>query len=355
MVRCGRRRLTAADRPPASVTGLARRPALLERAQAGFPGLRRRLRAPATSAVLLLVSFLLLPPAFACPARAQSPDSLAASPAPADIAAPPRLATLPVVGDLVLAGRAAAHAATAPLRWGRGDLGTLGLAAGSLALVSVLDATGREVMEESRSEAGDRAEEAVEPFGRMRGAQVVGALYAAGVVLDDDRLRAVAAEAVASGVVAAGIFQPALAGATGRSRPRSGRSVRSFAPFSGSISFPSGHTTAAFSVASVIAAEYPHPAVRVAAYGLASAVGVARMYAGAHFLSDVVAAAMLGTAVGRGVARFGAGYRERLRIVPAAGGWGGVPRPGAPPLSVAEPLRTAPASDGVDDATEPTL
>ena len=129
-----------------------------------------------------------------------------------------------------------------------------------------------------------------------------------------------AAEAVASGSVAAALVQPALAEAVGRPRPRKGRPAHSFDPFSGSISFPSGHTTAAFAAASVIATEYAHPAVGIAAYGLASAVGVARMYAGAHFLSDVVAAGLLGTAVGRSVARFGQAYRAELRLVPVPGG-----------------------------------
>src|SRR5690606_1227034 len=150
----------------------------------------------------------------------------------------------------------------------------------------------------------------------------VGALYAAGLVLDDPHARAVATEAVASGLVAAGLFQPAIAEVVGRSRPRKGLPAHSFDPFSGSISFPSGHTTAAFAAASVVAAEYGHPAVGVAAYGLATAVGVARMYAGAHFLSDVAAAALLGTAVGRSVARFGRERREGLRLLPVAGAGG---------------------------------
>ena len=56
----------------------------------------------------------------------------------------------------------------------------------------------------------------------------------------------------------------------------------------GNGSFPSGHTIAAFSVATVIARRYRnHRWVPYAAYGLASLVGFSRLSLNVHFLSDV--------------------------------------------------------------------
>ena len=277
-----------------------------------------RLRPPALGVLLLILCGLAAPPALA-----QGLDSLAV-PAVADSAEnesrPGRLERMPVVGEVILVGRSGAHVLTAPLRWRADDLRTLGLAVGGVAALSLLDERGRDLMERSQSAAGDRLEDLVEPLGRERGLQLLGGFFVAGLVLDDPRMRAVAAEGVASGLVAAALIQPALAEVTGRPRPRKNRPAYTFEPFSGNISFPSGHTTAAFSVASVIATEYDHLAVRVAAYGLASAVGVARMYRGAHFGSDVAAAALLGTAVGRSVARFGRDYRARIRLEPVVHG-----------------------------------
>ena len=64
--------------------------------------------------------------------------------------------------------------------------------------------------------------------------------------------------------------------------------------------FPSGHTIAAFSVATVIARRYPHQRwIPYAAYGLASLVGFSRLTLSAHFPSDVVVGGVLGYSVSR--------------------------------------------------------
>jgi membrane-associated phospholipid phosphatase len=67
-------------------------------------------------------------------------------------------------------------------------------------------------------------------------------------------------------------------------------------------SFPSGHTIAAFSLATVYARRYPHPAWRRwAAYGLAGVVGFSRVSLETHFVSDVFAGAALGYFIARDV------------------------------------------------------
>jgi membrane-associated phospholipid phosphatase len=64
---------------------------------------------------------------------------------------------------------------------------------------------------------------------------------------------------------------------------------------SGRGSFPSGHTIAAFSVATVFASRYrQHRWVPWVAYGLAGLVGFSRLPLQSHFPSDVFAGAVLG-------------------------------------------------------------
>lgn len=58
-------------------------------------------------------------------------------------------------------------------------------------------------------------------------------------------------------------------------------------------SFPSGHTTTAFMGAELIRQEYG-PWYGAAAYTMATAIGVARLYNDRHWLSDVVAGAGMG-------------------------------------------------------------
>jgi membrane-associated phospholipid phosphatase len=98
--------------------------------------------------------------------------------------------------------------------------------------------------------------------------------------------------------------------AVGRARPNADRGTHYFTPFSSSnASFPSGETTQAFAVASVIAAHYDPLWVSVSSYGVASLVGIARIYEDAHWTSDALAGALIGTAVGTAIVH----YNEKRR------------------------------------------
>lgn len=63
----------------------------------------------------------------------------------------------------------------------------------------------------------------------------------------------------------------------------------------GSPSFPSGHTSDAFSNATSLSLAFPKWYVIVPSYAYASAVGYSRMHLGVHYPSDVVAGALIGT------------------------------------------------------------
>ncbi|HEX3740710.1 MAG TPA: phosphatase PAP2 family protein [Terriglobales bacterium] len=78
--------------------------------------------------------------------------------------------------------------------------------------------------------------------------------------------------------------------------------------FSGSpagnrLSFVSEHAALSWSIASVIAHEYPGPATRIAVYGLATVIAATRVTAEQHFPSDVVIGGVVGWYFGREVFR----------------------------------------------------
>jgi membrane-associated phospholipid phosphatase len=134
-------------------------------------------------------------------------------------------------------------------------------------------------------------------------------LYAIGLIRKDSKMQRTAlfaGEAVAD----AEILTTVLKDSTKRVRPAGisggGNYSDTWFESSGSLlrgngSFPSGHTVAAFSVATVIARRYGnHRWVPYAAYGLAAVVGFSRLSLSAHFLSDV----FMGGALGYSISRF---------------------------------------------------
>jgi membrane-associated phospholipid phosphatase len=105
--------------------------------------------------------------------------------------------------------------------------------------------------------------------------------------------------------VAGGLAVIAIKLMAGRNRPYTGSDADTFHFFRGSntghSSFPSGHTTTAFAMASVVADEYDNFWADFFSYGLAATVGFGRMYQDKHWASDVVAGAILGTTIGKAV------------------------------------------------------
>lgn len=78
-----------------------------------------------------------------------------------------------------------------------------------------------------------------------------------------------------------------------RERPYQGAGTGPFFQ-SGGTSFPSEHAAAAWSIAGVIAHEYPGPLTKIAAYGVATLVSVSRVKAGQHFPSDAFIGSLAG-------------------------------------------------------------
>lgn len=97
------------------------------------------------------------------------------------------------------------------------------------------------------------------------------------------------------------IVSYALKGLTQRARPEVGDGHGTF--FRGGSSFPSEHSAVAWSVASVIAHEYPGPLTQFLAYGLATGITVTRVTGRQHFPSDVVVGSALGWYLGRQIYR----------------------------------------------------
>ena len=137
-------------------------------------------------------------------------------------------------------------------------------------------------------------------------------------------------------VVAAEVVTSVVKYAAGRARPyvsrdsdagswAFGRGLRRGDAYQ---SFPSGHATASFALAAALAGEgrerwpslnrYTAPL----GFGLAALVGASRVYHDAHWASDVVAGAGVGTVVGSVVSRYVRGHPDAAlerRLLPSVG------------------------------------
>ena len=185
---------------------------------------------------------------------------------------------------------------TAPMHLERSDAkwvipGSIGF----MALVTTDRITGDEIAESDRQLKMSRM---VSRAGSVYAlGTVAGTFYLFGRSKHDDRAREtglLSAEALVNSV----IVESALKGITQRARPMTGVERSEF--FDGGNSFPSGHSTQAWAVATVIANEYhDRRAVQILAYGTATAVSVARFTGQKHYLSDVVAGSAMGYAIGK--------------------------------------------------------
>lgn len=95
-------------------------------------------------------------------------------------------------------------------------------------------------------------------------------------------------------VLTAAIITTTLKHSINRTRPFVTYAYLEKETMGGSPSFPSGHTSDAFSLATSVSIAYPKWYVIVPVYTWASAIGYSRMSLGVHYPSDVLAGAIIG-------------------------------------------------------------
>jgi hypothetical protein len=192
----------------------------------------------------------------------------------------------------------------APFHWEVRDWLVFGGVVASVGTVMVFDKDIQEAVQRNRNKTLNDICDAIQPFGAEYVPGVLGAFYVGGLLFKDDRAKEVALDGASASLIASGLILYPLKYTVGRSRPNAGKGAYDFQPFSGADSFPSGHTTEAFAIATVIAEHYDSIWIKLSSYGIASMVGYARMNNNEHWASDVLAGAAIGTFVGHVVVHF---------------------------------------------------
>lgn len=176
-----------------------------------------------------------------------------------------------------------------PLRWWHGAI-----VGGGLVAIGLLDPPVQRYAQDHRGETSDDVSAAFRHMGQPEVYATVGlGLLAAGLLAGKSDL-ARSGGRVTGSLLVAGVFTTGAKEVFGRARPSSTLDAYDFRPFSGQHSFPSGHTAMAFALATSLSDEIRRPWVTVGLYTAAAGTGWSRLNDNKHWLSDVVAGAVVG-------------------------------------------------------------
>ncbi|MCD4735260.1 MAG: phosphatase PAP2 family protein [Bacteroidales bacterium] len=198
-----------------------------------------------------------------------------------------------------------------PGKWKPSGWGTFAALLGGTAIVYIYDKEIYDFVRENKSPAGDWVSKYIaEPFGSgLYAIPILGMIYASGAINKNFHTKNIAltgAKAVIIGtgvsLVAKHIFRRHRPGNNDPPDP-----YRWEGPLGGdweNDAFPSGHTTLAFTLASSLSYSFREQKwVGIISYSLAAFTGLSRIYDGDHWPTDVIAGAVLGTYIGRFIAK----------------------------------------------------
>jgi membrane-associated phospholipid phosphatase len=195
-----------------------------------------------------------------------------------------------------------------PANWDGSDWLKAGLVVGATTGLYLADTDIRNIAQRNQGSIGNKFDSVGNALGDpLYTLPPLGLFYLYGHFNEDPKARQTSLLAVES-LAISGAFTWTLKEIAQRPRPNSGESsttwygpTRNIADYS----FPSGHSTVAFSIASVIAEEYGNnPYVPPIAYGLATLTGLSRIYGNNHWTSDVFIGGAIGYFVGKAVVRY---------------------------------------------------
>jgi membrane-associated phospholipid phosphatase len=215
-------------------------------------------------------------------------------------------------------GRDLLHTVAAPAFWNGKDWTALTVR--TLAVVGTVTFLDRPVKDLSQNVRGDFTNHVADRFDRFGlnyPSWVFGGFYLGGWVTGSSTAKEVGLDGFAAMLISSNIITPFLKRAFGRLRPYRNSGTLNLKPFTGHDSFPSGHATRAFTMASVIASHYDRKWIKWTAYGIAGLVAFSRVNYNVHWASDVLAGAFIGIAVGQTVVKINHRVRMAASVDPS--------------------------------------
>jgi membrane-associated phospholipid phosphatase len=208
---------------------------------------------------------------------------------------------------------------TSPGRWDTGDWITAALVAGASVALYNNDTKIQNWVLENKTSTSARIGDNITYLGSgYLTVALVGGMYVYGYAAGDGKPVETALLSVESFLLT-GVFVQVIKRTTGRHRPYTGDPYNTWSgPTMNSSydSFPSGHSSSAFAVASVIATEYDNYFVPPIAYTVAAITGYNRMQHNAHWASDVFVGAAIGYFTGKTIVASHRNKDSRVSFTP---------------------------------------
>ncbi|GAA3630601.1 phosphatase PAP2 family protein [Flavivirga jejuensis] len=188
------------------------------------------------------------------------------------------------------------HAFTRPFYWKKKDFKTLGAITLGLFALSSIDDESSAFLIRQEPNVPNIFQEAGTRFGSPQVYFIANAgLYGFGLFTKNETIRKTSVLIISSSFTT-GLIQSFSKTAFGRARPENGYKSTEFRFWSNEPefhSFPSGHTVLSITMAHAIAKQFDNTWSKVGVYTLGSVAPISRLFAGAHWLTDIA----LGTAL----------------------------------------------------------
>jgi membrane-associated phospholipid phosphatase len=195
---------------------------------------------------------------------------------------------------------------TQPLRWQKDDFITAGSIVAGTGILYLADNEARTFFQNHENDVPQVLKDFGWYFGSPQNFFMISAgIYGFGLLTDNEKVRHTGVLIIASAVTS-GIIQSITKTAVGRARPLAGNRD-DFKPFDGTSeyhSFPSGHSILSFSMAHAIAKQFDSFWVKAGIYTVGSIAPISRLWADAHWLSDVGLGMVISVVVVDGVDNF---------------------------------------------------
>lgn len=209
--------------------------------------------------------------------------------------------------DLKQGIKGVGHSFSRPFHWKKKDFTTLGTVIVGAFALSTIDDEASALFVRNEQHVPNIFQEAGTRFGSPQVYFIANAgLYGFGLFTKNEKLRKTSVLIISSSFTT-GLIQSLSKTAFGRVRPGNGYKSNEFRFWSNEAafhSFPSGHTVLSVTMAHAIAKQFNNTWSKIGVYTLGSIAPISRLFAGAHWLTDVGVSAVLSIVVVDSIDKF---------------------------------------------------